>query len=85
MSYLFWIVILASIPVVTLVIVAAVGIIHYWTVLLPIIQKSQKTDNSEINKNGFSAEKLKRLGKVDVVVIGSGKYGVYSLYFAILL
>ena len=72
MSYVSWILLFVSVPLVVLIIIAAVGIIHYWTVLLPIIQKSLKADNGEINKNGFSAEKLRRLGKLDIVVIGSG-------------
>lgn len=57
------------------------GIISHYIFVSPIIKKAQEIhygtkDPDSIVKNGFSSQKLQKLGKIDAVVIGSGMGGL---------
>jgi len=82
-SFLFWkglaYVVLPCILL--LIFVIFYGILEHYIYVNPIMKKAEDihygaTDPETITKNGFSAQKLQKLGKIDVIVIGSGMGGL---------
>lgn len=70
--FLLWWLVLPT--VVASVLGTIAGFAYYYSVVHPITRKAEQLHgDAHISKNGFSAQKVQKLGKIDVVVIGSGR------------
>ena len=73
-QFILWYILVPLLAVISLALI--VGFIDHFVFIRPLQQKAmlyEAAKDENIHKNGFSATKAQKMGKMDAIVIGSGE------------